>query len=281
MSLQSIKDLNIMKGVGIELVGTRECETCGTEVPIYEKRGERISKCMKCETQRTKQETVKEYDPPQRRDLKRRIKHIEHIPHELVNATFEDYIPKNDSQREALDTIYSFLTGDTQSVLFQGTPGLGKSHLFRCAAREIAKQKVQYTEEFNGESRSYEVTTTVLFAKVPELMKMIQQSYNKTFPLTEGEILETLSEVDVLVLDEVGGERAKRDGEFETWSGDILYQIVDHRQQKRNLYNTNYSSKQLKDKYGDVQGGRILSRMASGAKMMRMEGPDHRMKGLE
>jgi len=277
--VKSIKDTNILKSANINHVGDRQCEDCGSKVPIYERQGEQISICMTCKNSELSKRETKNYEPPKLRELKKRIKQIEYIPPDIQDATFEGYNPKSPTQKEALDMAHGFIQDKFQSIVFQGSPGIGKSHLFRCVAREVAKKKVKYEE--NG--RTYDVHQSVLFAKVPELLKLIQSTFdNPKGHLKEHQLLKVVNDVDVLILDEIGGERSKSDpNQFETWSGDILYQIVDHRQSKRNLYNTNYSSKELRLKYGQTQANRILSRMMNQATTLQIEGPDHRMGGFK
>ncbi|MGY0692950.1 AAA family ATPase [Virgibacillus sp. FSP13] len=275
--MQSIKDMNILKSAGIEYMGERTCETCGNTVPIYKRNGEEHSVCLKCKTNNLSKQQTEGYEPPKRREMTKKARLISYIPPELENVTFESYIPKTESQQQAKQLALDVVNGEYTSLLFQGDPGTGKSHLFRCAARELAKQKISWQE--NGQT--YQVRKNVLFAKVPELMKLIQSTYNNRSSLSEDIILETINQADVLILDEIAGERSKDSGGFETWSGDILYQILDHRQGKSNLYNLNYSSAEVKKKYGETHGKRILSRMSAGAKILKVDGPDHRMKGLE
>lgn len=279
--MQSIKDVDILKSAGIEQVGTRTCEKCGSGVPIYKRNNEEYSLCLKCETNNLSKQQTDGYEPPKRRELSARAKQIQYIPEELETVTFDDYIPKTEAQEDAKQLALDVVAGECKSLVFQGKPGTGKSHLFRCAARELAKQKTEWVEtNWKGEKVTYQVNKIVIFAKVPQLMKLIQSTYNGRSELTEDLILETISQADVLVLDEIAGERSKSDGGFETWSGDIIYQILDHRLGKSNLYNLNYSSKEVKEKYGETHGGRILSRMSYRAKIVQVDGPDHRIKGL-
>lgn len=275
--MQSIKDSNILKNAGIKHIDNRICETCGNEVPIYERNDERYSICLICDNNNLSKQQAEGYEPPKRRALVSRVNQIQHVPSELEYVTFDDYIPKTDGQKNAKELALDVVSGKYESLLFQGDPGTGKSHLFRCVARELSGQKVCWKE--NG--KTHQVNKIVLFAKVPELMKLIQSTYGGQLSLTEDIILETINQVDVLVLDEIAGERSKQNGDFETWSGDITYQILDHRQGKSNLYNLNYTSAEVKRKYGETHGKRILSRMSAGAKIIKVDGPDHRMRGLE
>ncbi|OEH55246.1 hypothetical protein AQ616_09395 [Oceanobacillus sp. E9] len=280
--MKSIKDVDILKSQGIEQVGSRTCETCKSTVPIYERKGEQYSVCLTCENTKLAKQQTDGYEPLKRRELANKAKTINYIPPELENVTFEDYVPKTDEQTEAMNLVQELIQDKHQALVLQGDPGTGKSHLFRCAARELEKQKVLWIgRDWQGKDKNFEVNKIVIFAKVPELMKLIQSTYKGQTDLTESIILETISKADVLILDEIAGERSKSDNGFETWSGDITYQILDSRQGKCNLYNLNYSSAEVKKKYGETHGKRILSRMASGAKILQVYGPDHRVKGLK
>lgn len=281
--MKSIKDSNILKDAGIKNIGSRRCEKCKNEVPIYERNGEQYSVCLNCDTSNLVKQQMDGYEPLKRRELANKAKTISYIPDELMDVTFDDYIPKTESQTKAMQIVKGMIAGEHKSVVLQGDPGTGKSHLFRCAKRELESQKVSWIEKnWQGEDVKHQVNKIVIFAKVPELMKLIQSTYNGRTSLTEDTILDTLNKADVLILDELAGERSKADANgFETWSGDVIYQILDQRQGKNNLYNLNYSSAEVKRKYGETHGKRILSRMSQGAKILKVDGPDHRMKGLD
>ena len=271
--MKSIKDSNILKNAGIKQLGTRTCESCGEEVPIYERGGQEISHCMVCENNRLKEQEQRNFEPKEVRQLKLRARKIENIPVELEPADFDSYYPKTDSQRQAKECAMKLVKGELQetSLVLQGKSGTGKSHLCKATGGEFRKQRNEKGHQLS-----------VLFVDTPTLMKRIQGTYKRDSDLSEEIILQTIFNVDVLILDEVGAERSKPDpGGFETWSGDILLQIMNARQTKRNLYNTNYTSADLKQKYGEVQAMRILSRMMNRAKVIKVEGPDHRTKGFE
>ncbi len=270
-----------MKAQGIQQIGTRTCEICSSEVPIYERKGECHSICLTCENNKLAKQQKDGYEPLKRREMANKAKAIRYIQQDLEHVTFKDYIPKTTEQTQAMNLVQELIQGKHQSIVLQGDPGTGKSHLFRCAARELEKQKVLWTgHDWEGKDKDFEVNKIVVITKVPELMKLIQSTYKGRTDLSETIILETIANADVLILDEIAGERSKTDNGFETWSGDITYQILDSRQGKCNLYNLNYSSAEVKKKYGETHGKRILSRMASGAKILQVKGPDHRMKGL-
>ncbi|WP_062515687.1 hypothetical protein [Halobacillus sp. KGW1] len=197
------KETNLLSIININQVGLRTCKVCKNEVPIYERAGQRISVCMKCDHRKLSIEKSKGYVPPKRRELVNRVQQIQQIPNELLDVTLSDYIPKTKSQKEALDVITHYSkAGDTNfsSIVFKGKPGTGKSHLFRCAVRNLEEQKFVYEEDGN----MYQVPHTVLFLKVPKLMKVIQSTYSNGSGLREQQILTTIFHVDYLILDEIG-----------------------------------------------------------------------------
>lgn len=183
-----------------------------------------------------------------------------------MKASFETYKPSNDSQKDALikskwytDNFQKILTDNPwNSILFQGSYGLGKSHLSYSIAKAVKQQGY-----------------SVIFIDTPSLLRTIRGTYgNKN--VTESEIYKACASVDLLILDDIGAEYVKKDenGE-ESWAMEVLFQIVTSRMDKPKIFTTNYGSKDLTKKYG-THGGRIVSRMMKGTKVIKMEGKDYR-----
>lgn len=251
---------------------TRKCEKCGgdfSEVEMYAMDKEDWivvdRNCPRC---------LVEYEDEEIRQranqqiIKRKIeehKYFSSIPQELRNVSFEDYQPRNDSQKQALDICQSFANDELEqtTLFFQGDTGLGKSHL----AYSIFDQKINEQK-------------LAIFIDVPKLLKKIRKSYQDNSNLTEDEILSKINNCDLLVLDDVGAEYVKDNNGFENWAGDILFQIVNGRQGKKNVYTTNFTSEFLNQKYG-MMSKRILSRMMYNAKVVKFAGDDYRLRGLD
>lgn len=123
------------------------------------------------------------------------------------NCTFKNYEVKCDGQRNALSQAKSYAmnfgSGFT-SFVFSGSPGTGKNHL----AAAIGNYLMQ-----NG--------STVLIATIPELMTRVRACYDNG--QSEASLLNELSRVDLLVLDEVGIQRESRHEKV------VLNQIIDRR----------------------------------------------------
>lgn len=242
----------------VEKVGERTCEQCGSIVPIYKNNGKEVSICMTCENNQLQKKTMQFYEERKNRAIERLIQKYEILPYR-EGKSFDDYQPQTASQNQAKKIAMNFADIEETTLFIQGKPGVGKTHLSYCIS-----------ENWNGSS---------LFVDMPGLMGTIRNSYNYNSSFSEEELFRLIENVDLLVLDDIGAEYAKDEGSRESWVSDILYRIVNCRQGKRNIYTTNYRGKELQQKYGNMSG-RIISRMMSNAKIVKLDGEDYRLKGL-
>lgn len=245
----------------IKLIGERKCEECGSTVPIYERDNKKVSHCLNCDNQRIKHDMEQFAKDREKKAINRLIEKYEVLPYPKP-VTFNDYQPQTEMQRQAKEIVMSFSTLEETTLFFQSKPGRGKTHLSYCLAIEFKKQ---------GKD--------VLFVDMPSLMSTLRSSYNYKSDFSQEELMRLIKDVDLFVLDDVGAEYAKSDDGMESWVTDVLYQIVNSRQEKMNIYTTNYSGKELQKKYG-AMSGRIVSRMMSNSRVIKLDGDDHRLKGL-
>ena len=249
----------------IKFIGERTCEVCDHNVPIIERNGKEYSHCLNCENKALKD------DMSDFRD-----KHVVEaffwnnslVPSDTQDCTFDNYKPTNQSQYDAHKKAKWYaenfkdlsIKGEWNSLLFQGSYGIGKSHLAHAIAIRVKEQRKK-----------------VVYADTPMLMKKIKSTYGK-FKESEIVIFKNIEKADLLVLDDLGAEYVKsKDGE-ESWAVDTLFTIIGSRVDKPNIFTTNYDSAGLAKKYG-VHGGRIVSRMMKGTKPIKMDGEDFRTKG--
>lgn len=243
----------------VKKVGERTCDECNSIVPVYERDGEKVSHCLECENKTLKKQ-VEEYRIERKDNALNRLIQKYEIPPYQNKPTFDDYQPITDLQNQAKQTSVDFPNLEETTLFFQGKPGLGKTHLSYCVANE-----------WEGSS---------LFVDMPGLMSTIRSSFNYQSSFSQEELMRLINDVDLFVLDDVGAEYVKSENGMESWVTDILYQIVNSRQEKRNIYTTNYKGKELQKKYGPMSG-RIISRMMANAKIIKLDGNDHRLKGLD
>lgn len=109
-------------------------------------------------------------------------------------CSFENYITSNQGQRQAFNVarrwVSEFLEGNPRNFIFSGSTGTGKNHLACAMANELMNRK-----------------RCVLVITVAEIMVKMRDKYNKQSNVTEAQFLRYLSELDLLVLDEVGVQR--------------------------------------------------------------------------
>ncbi|EZP77590.1 dnaA-like Chromosomal replication initiator protein [Parageobacillus genomosp. 1] len=258
-----------------QIVGKRICESCGSEVSIiktvFNGEEKEISHCLQCETKKLEQECNDYYKEREKRKAEMIFERFSFISDDLLNANFDNYIPDHPSKEEAKKKAQWYAKNfpsilnkeyDWQSLLFQGGYGLGKSHLAYSIAQYV--KKLGYV---------------VIFLDSPSLLRVIRESYGKDSHFTESEILEMCYEADLLVLDDIGAEYVKSENGLESWATDKLFQVIYARMGKPTIYTTNYKSDELIAKYGQ-HGGRIVSRMMKGTKVIKFEGKDYRLKGF-
>ncbi|MGY3717155.1 ATP-binding protein [Sutcliffiella cohnii] len=250
--------------------GTRECESCGSNVPIIELHGIEHSRCLTCDNRHLEQEMSQYKQKMDKQRLERTFQEYSLVPSDLLKANLENYIPEDPSQSTTLNTAKWYVNNfetikngyEWNSILFKGSYGLGKSHLSYAIAKGVQEQGF-----------------TAIFIDTPKLLEMIRSTFSSNRSkekLQESEILRFIDKADLLVLDDIGAEYVK--DEKESWATDVIFRLTTSRTDKANIYTTNCSSAELTAKYG-AHGGRILSRMMNKTKKVEIFGKDYRIKG--
>lgn len=153
------------------------------------------------------------------------------------NCTFKNYEVKCDGQRHALSMAKSYAMNfgiGFTSFVFSGNPGTGKNHLAAAIGNYLLNQD-----------------RTVLVVTVSDLMLRVRECYDGG--KSEAALLDDLSRVDLLVLDEVGIQKGSQHEKV------LLNQIVDRRLAAMKpigvLTNLNY------DELAATLGERVVDRL--------------------
>ena len=172
------------------------------------------------------------------------------------NHSIDSFKGGEKAKEECRNFINNYEPLNGQHLLFTGKTGVGKTHLAIAIYRElIAQDKI--------------ASTTVRFVTAPELLLEIKKTFNGPSTMTESDIIDKYSDADLLILDDLGSEKAT---EFAIQS---LYLVIDRRcrNMKPIIITTNLSLKEIEEKLD----ARIASRL-SGMKVVEISMPDYRKK---
>ena len=153
---------------------------------------------------------------------------------------FTNYVTENQGQRQAYSIsrrwVSECLEGHAKNFIFSGSTGTGKNHLACAMANALMTRN-----------------KTVLVITVAELMMKIRDKYNRQSNVTEAQFLKYLSQVDLLVLDEVGVQR------MNDHEAIMINTIIDSRytNEKATGILTNLKS----DDLTQVLGARVMERL--------------------
>jgi DNA replication protein DnaC len=113
---------------------------------------------------------------------------------------------------------------------------------------------------------------TVIFGNVTDIITLIKSSYGKT-ELDESEIINTITDIDLLIIDDLGKEYATENTRM------LLYQIINrlYENEKPVIITTNLNSDALAAKYGD-RGAAIVSRITEMCDPVTLDGNDWRIR---
>ncbi len=167
---------------------------------------------------------------------------------------------------------YPLDTGGT-GLLLTGTIGVGKTHLAVGILQALVAER----------------GATGLFYDYRDLLKQVQNSYNRQVQATESEILQPVFEAEVLVLDELGASKPT------DWVWDTVAHILNTRYNDRRttIITTNYANAGplgagdstafaqarnavREETLGDRIGERMRSRLQEMCVVVEMQGVDFR-----
>lgn len=191
------------------------------------------------------------------------------IPPRYEKCDLDNFHDYNDSLSKAVGRARRFVEefpGVSRGLLFVGRPGLGKTHL------AIACLKLAATARgLRG-----------VFHDTRELLRRIRQSYDPVTRVVESErdVVNAVVGADLLVLDDIGAERATE------WVEEMLHLIVNARYNERRpmIFTTNYPIEAPPDaKHAETLlervGFRMYSRLQEMCDFVHLEGVDYRELG--
>jgi DNA replication protein DnaC len=202
------------------------------------------------------------------------------IPDRYTHCSLDEYVPNyagpNRSFSAALMQARQFvqtypLETNGNGLLLTGSIGVGKTHLAVGILQVLVAER----------------GAKGLFYDYRDLLKQVQNSYNRSVQATELEILQPVFEADVLVLDELGASKPT------DWVWDTVAHILNTRYNDRRttIITTNYANLPpggelqngaraavREETLGDRIGERMRSRLQEMCVVVEMHGQDFRQK---
>ncbi|WP_436801985.1 ATP-binding protein [Streptococcus dysgalactiae] len=174
----------------------------------------------------------------------------------LRAKSLDNYEIKSEIDQKAINFVKRmeqfYRQGKTGNAIVTGPSGVGKSHLTYGLAKFM-----------NEQFKAYESPKSVLFISLVSLFTKIKESFKVDNGYRQADMIELLTKVDYLFLDDLGKESRKGDSQNNEWTHQILYEILDNR--SNTIINTNLSSKEIKALYADNYGnGALSSRILEG-----------------
>jgi len=196
----------------------------------------------------------------QRKADRERLLEKSGLPARYRQATL-DTIQVTETNKHAVDAVRLYIEKPASGLMLLGPVGTGKTLLASCVANAFLDKLKRVT-----------------FGGVVDLLGRIRRSYSRETPEgqaqqeEEWEIIEELTTVPLLVLDDLGKERVK------DWVEETLFRIIDARyREKRPLVVTsNFTLPELEGRYPAV-GSALVSRLAEICTGIYLGGEDRRM----
>lgn len=169
-----------------------------------------------------------------------------------IDLPAEQYYTMQQNLAACKEYAAAFSPAASGNLYLYGGTGLGKTHLSLAIAREVLQKGYN-----------------VIYDSAINLMHILdQEQFRRT--KDSSDTLPSILECDLLILDDFGTE-------FDTaFSRSMLYTIINSRVNARKpmIVNTNLTTQEVKDRYGD----RILSRLISSSRILPFFGGDIRLR---
>ena len=219
------------------------------QIPMFKKRS--YSHCPECEGERKAAEDERHRI---QEDLTRRIRLREKlgsaaVPKRFEGKRFDDYVCDTPEKTAALGKCKTYAEGFKdnfgvgRNLILIGTPGTGKTHLGTAIANYL----------------NHETGYTAAYRTIGGVLQAIKQTFSSNEGECESGIINGLTSVDLLVLDEIGATReAPSDFELST-----IFAIINGRYESElpTVIISNLSAEALTQAMGD----RCVDRLREGS----------------
>lgn len=190
----------------------------------------------------------------------------------LFNKTFGNYKLLDEestlAKQKADEFIACVLNNKPRHFVLTGKSGVGKSHLSMAISWDVI-------ERSNYDKK-------VLFINYQELLSELKKAFKDDvmYKLLHQSLLQDIKTVDLVILDDLGAELGGSvDYNATTFNNDILYSILEARQEKALVVNSNLNSEEMNAAYGNRIVSRIMNN-SQGFLMRNKSSKDRRVVGV-
>ena len=241
------------------------CDKCGD--PLYTEQ-EILGQVMKlpimCKCK--KAELEKDNERIRHQELNNRLKALKKnslMDDKFSVCTFDNWELDNTNKKSySLGVRYCEKWDDIKKenigLILHGEPGTGKTFLSFCIANYLLNRYVP-----------------VIAISTIGILSRIKETYNNHGTEAEAEIIRTIQNADLLILDDLGAENET------SWSRSMIYEIIDfrYRNKKPLIITTNLSMDALKEKLtGDDGVARTYDRIIEMCQPIEVKGTNKRLK---
>jgi DNA replication protein DnaC len=248
----------------LELLSER-CEKCGQkkymEIEIF---GQKRIVRKQCKCEQEEYERRRQEDENKQRQYRLdRLKEYSMMDAHFEQCRFENFeIDKHNEKLYKMALNYCERWPEMKEknlgFLFYGPPGTGKTYIACCIANYLLERLVP-----------------VIVISSIGILNRIKQTYNNYGKEGEVEIINSLRNASLLVLDDLGAEDDRG------WAREKIYEIIDsrYRDGKPMICTTNLTKEQLRDKLTGEDGvARTYDRLIEMCFPIEVTGPSRRVK---
>ena len=267
--IQDILKRSFVQSIQNNRNSPKYCEICGQAlIKTIDYKGLKLTVPVICKCQKEEMKLEKiEADKRRRMQRFKELQKLSLIGKRFENATFKSSeTGLNKSFDVAFNRCrkycenYKTVLQNGHGIYLFGDKGTGKTHLTACIANELLKKCVP-----------------VLLTNLFEISKSLKSTFGKGSTSTEKTVIERLSSVDFLFLDDIGTEIFIKNSD-DTWLQTVLFDIINERynQGLPTVFSSNYSLNELVNLRGiSEKTVDRISGTTSGA-VMKIEGKSRR-----
>lgn len=226
--------------------------------------GKKMKVPVMCECEIKIYEEQKELETRKENMLKlEKLRNHSLMDNKFKNCTFENFEVDEHNKtyfNMANKYVMNFqeIKKENMGMMLYGPPGTGKTYLAFCIANELISK-----------------LTPVIAISSIGLLNKIKETYKKYGSEGEYEIIRSLKNASLLILDDLGAESSTE------WAKEKLYEIIDsrYRDEKPMIITTNLTTNQLKNKLASGDGiYRTYDRIIEMCTQVEVKGKQRRLE---